>query len=187
MERFICHAKAFPLHLVSNDEPLKGLKQGSYMSCLHLTEVTVVAAWRTELKCKDWLWGDRLGSRSQPRKEMVEPELWCVVRVGHSGRCVNYLGCKMSGHLDLLCVREWGNGCGYKISSRPLARITTWKMLKWTVRSCYGRGKFWTMESSINAEHDVARRGYVCVNCRWPLLLHRSPNPHSFLLMLNLP
>lgn len=114
---------------------------------------------------------------SRPREEIVEPELWCVVRVGHSGRCVNYLGCKMSGHLDLLCVREWGNGCGYKISSRPLARITTWKMLKWTVRSCYGRGKFWSMESSRNAEHDVARRGYVCVNCRWPLLLHRSPNP----------
>lgn len=43
---------------------------------------------------------------SQPRKEKVEPELRCVVRVGHSGRCVNYLGCKMSGHLDLLCVRE---------------------------------------------------------------------------------
>lgn len=30
-------------------------------------------------------------------------------------RCENYLGCKMSGHLDLLCVRERGNGCGYKI------------------------------------------------------------------------
>lgn len=123
----------------------------------------------------------------QPREEIGEPELWCVVRVGHSGRCVNYLGCKMSGHLDLLCVREWGNGCGYKISSRPLARITTWKMLKWTVRSCYGRGKFWSMESSRNAERDVARRGYVCVNCLWPLLLHRTPNSHSFLLKLNLP
>lgn len=90
-------------------------------------------------------------------------------------RCENYLGCKMSGHLDLLCVREWGNGCGYKISSRPLARITTWKMLKWTVRSCYGREEQFWRESSRNAEHDVAMRGCICVNCLRPwLLLHPS-------------
>lgn len=53
----------------------------------------------------------------------------CTVMCGQGWtfreRCENYLGCEMSGHLDLLCVREQGNGCGYKISSRPLARITT--------------------------------------------------------------
>lgn len=64
----------------------------------------------------------------------------------------------MSGHLNLLCVRECGRGCGHKISSSLLARITTWKMLEGNVTSCSGEEQFWGRESLGSAELEVAVR-----------------------------
>ena len=81
----------------------------------------------------------------------------------------------MSGHLDLLCVRGWGNGWGYKINPRPLARITAWKMLKWTVRSYYGRwivlGRVWDMLVMMWLWENT-----VYVTCLWPLFVI-TPSP----------